>query len=98
MSPFVDEYGHRHEMFGSGGGAELAGDLGVPLLAEVPLDPGVVTGGDNGVPIVRSAPDSAAAQQIQKAAADLTRLLPPAEDDTCTSRIAILAEQLAELG
>lgn len=98
MSPFVDEYGHRHEIFGSGGGAELASDLGVPLLAEVPLDPGIVTGGDNGFPIVRSAPDSGAAQQIQKAASELTRLLPPAEDDTCTSRIAILAEQLAELG
>jgi ATP-binding protein involved in chromosome partitioning len=93
MSPFVDEHGNRHEVFGSGGGAELAADLGVPLL-----DPGVVTGGDSGNPIVRAAPDSAAAAEIRKAATELTRLLPPAEDDTCTSRIAILAEQLAELG
>jgi ATP-binding protein involved in chromosome partitioning len=97
MSPFVDAYGHRHAMFGSGGGAELAASLGIPLLTEVPLDPAVVEGGDNGTPIVRSRPESAAAQAIMKAAAELTLLLPPAEDDTCTSRIALLAEQLAEL-
>lgn len=97
MSPFVDEYGHRHEIFGSGGGAELATDLGVPLLSEIPLDPAMVAGGDNGTPIVRSDPGSRAAQEIRRAASELTRLLPPVEDDTCTSRIAILVEQLAEL-
>jgi ATP-binding protein involved in chromosome partitioning len=98
MSPFVDEYGHSHEMFGSGGGSELAAELGVPILGEVPLDPAVVIGGDNGTPVVRSEPESPAAAEILSAAAELTRLLPPVEDDTCTSRIAILAEQLAELG
>jgi ATP-binding protein involved in chromosome partitioning len=98
MSPFVDEHGHRHEMFGSGGGAELASDLGVPLLGEVPLDENVVSGGDSGNPVVRAQPDSKAALELRQAAAQLTTLLPPAEDDTCTSRIAILAEQLAELG
>ena len=97
MSPFVDEYGHRHKIFGSGGGAELATDLGVPLLSEIPLDPAMVAGGDNGTPIVRSDPGSRAAQEIRRAASELTRLLPPVEDDTCTSRIAILVEQLAEL-
>ncbi len=97
MSPFVDQYGHRHEIFGSGGGAELAADLGVPLLSEIPLDPAVVAGGDDGAPIVRSVPNSRAAQEIRRAASELTRLLPPVEDDTCTSRIAILVEQLAEL-
>ncbi len=98
MSPFVDEHGNRHEIFGSGGGAELAADLGIPLLAQVPLDAGIVAGGDSGSPAVRSSPDSKAAAEIRRAAATLTSLLPPAEDDTCTSRIAILAEQLAELG
>ena len=98
MSPFVDQHGNRHEIFGSGGGAELAADLGIPLLAQVPLDAGIVAGGDSGSPAVRSSPDSKAAAEIRRAAATLTSLLPPAEDDTCTSRIAILAEQLAELG
>ncbi len=97
MSPFTDEHGNHHQVFGSGGGRELADDLGIPLLGEVPLDPGVATGGDEGVPIVRSQPDSPAAQAISAAAGQLTTLLPPTEDDTCTSRIALLAEQLAEL-
>lgn len=98
MAPFVDEQGRTQEIFGSGGGAELAADLGVPLLSQVPLDPKVVTGGDNGVPVVRAAPDSPAALEIAAAAEQITRILPPVEDDTCTSRIALLAEQLAEIG
>ena len=98
MSPFVDDHGRRQKMFGAGGGTELAGDLGVPLLAEIPLDPNVVAGGDNGEPTVRARPDSRAARQIREAATRLTKVLPPAEDDTCTSRIALLVEQLAELG
>lgn len=97
MSPFTDEFGNRHAVFGSGGGRELADELGIPLLGEVPLDPGVATGGDAGAPIVRSHPDSPASLEIVAAADHLTRLLPPSEDDTCTSRIALLAEQLAEL-
>ncbi len=98
MAPFVDEQGRTQEIFGSGGGAELAADLGVPLLSQVPLDPKVVTGGDNGAPVVRAAPDSPAALEIAAAAEQITRILPPVEDDTCTSRIALLAEQLAEIG
>ena len=98
MSSFVDDEGRVQAMFGSGGGAELAEDLGVPLLAEIPLDPEVVSGGDSGLPVVVGKPESRAAREIVRAAAELTRLLPPVEDDTCTSRIALLAEQLAELG
>ncbi len=70
----------------------------MPLLGRVPLDENVVAGGDNGEPVVRARPESKAALELRAAAALLTKLLPPAEDDTCTSRIAILAEQLAELG
>ena len=97
MSPFVDQHGALQAFFGSGGGRELADDLGVPLLGEIPLDPAVVAGGDSGTPIVRSNPDSRAATEMRRAANELIRHLPPVEDDTCTSRIAILTEQLAEL-
>jgi ATP-binding protein involved in chromosome partitioning len=52
------------EIFGSGGGDRLAGDLGVPLLGRVPLDPRLREAGDEGVPLVESDPGSEAARAI----------------------------------
>jgi ATP-binding protein involved in chromosome partitioning len=49
-------------IFHDGGGAAIADQLGVPFLGKVPLDPAVVDCGDDGAPVVRVAPDSAAAQ------------------------------------
>ena len=63
MSYFV--CGHcqeRTEIFGHGGGARMAEDLGIPMLGEVPIDTRVREGGDEGKPIVAAAPDSAAAR------------------------------------
>src|SRR3954452_12108849 len=37
--------------FGRGGGAELAAQLGVPLLGEVPLEPALRGGSDSGEPV-----------------------------------------------
>ena len=51
-------------IFGSGGGRRLADELGIPLLAEVPLDPRVVTGGDAGRPIVAAEPNAPAARVL----------------------------------
>jgi ATP-binding protein involved in chromosome partitioning len=52
------------DVFGSGGGALLAAELGVPLLGEVPLDPLVREQGDVGEPIVAAHPESETAQII----------------------------------
>ena len=52
------------DVFGSGGGAELAGELGVPLLGTVPLDPTLREQGDAGVPVVTGEPDSDSARAI----------------------------------
>jgi ATP-binding protein involved in chromosome partitioning len=52
------------EVFGHGGGAALAGDLHVPLLGSVPLDPGLRAAGDNGVPLLVSDPDASSARAI----------------------------------
>ncbi|WP_259559006.1 Mrp/NBP35 family ATP-binding protein [Brachybacterium sillae] len=66
--------GERQELFGRGGGhrvaATLAGAVGhpVPLLGQVPLDPQLREGADGGVPIVVSAPESPAAQELQRIA------------------------------
>ncbi len=97
MSGFTTEDGRHYELFGSGGGQELADDLGVPLLGQVPLDPHVVAGGDEGAPVVVAHPESPAAAAIHDVAKRLVELVPPAEDDTCTSRIALIAEQLEKL-
>jgi len=94
MSGFTAEDGRHYALFGEGGGRELADDLAVPLIGQIPLDPFVVEGGDEGAPIVRAHPEAPAAQAIVRAAVELTTLIPPVEDETCTSRIALLAEQL----
>jgi ATP-binding protein involved in chromosome partitioning len=56
------------EIFGSGGGERAAGELGVPFLGSVELDPNVRIGGDAGSPIVVEKPDSAAAKSLRKLA------------------------------
>ncbi|MGE3172291.1 MAG: Mrp/NBP35 family ATP-binding protein [Planctomycetota bacterium] len=50
----------RYLLFGEGGGARIEKEFGVPLLGQVPLEMAVREGGDQGRPIVLSAPDSAA--------------------------------------
>lgn len=60
--------GDRSPLFGAGGGSRLAKELGVPLLAEIPLYPSVLTGGDEGTPITVLEPDSAASVELGSAA------------------------------
>jgi ATP-binding protein involved in chromosome partitioning len=62
MSWFTGDDGTRYELFGSGGGEELANELSVPLLARIPLVPALREGGDNGRPIVTVDPDGEVAQ------------------------------------
>ncbi|WP_233243288.1 MULTISPECIES: Mrp/NBP35 family ATP-binding protein [unclassified Caulobacter] len=58
-------------IFGTGGGVAEAAKLGVPVLAEVPIELAVREGGDGGVPVVRAKPDSAAARAFAGAAKTL---------------------------
>ncbi len=95
MSGFTTEEGRHYDLFGSGGGSELADQLGVPLLGQIPLDPDVVNGGDEGRPVVTADPDGPAGTAIRSVADRLLELVPPAAADTCTARIAVLEEQLA---
>jgi ATP-binding protein involved in chromosome partitioning len=57
MSWFIGDDGHRYELFGAGGGEQLAKDLGVGLLGQLPFVPALREGGDTGNPIVVSEPD-----------------------------------------
>jgi ATP-binding protein involved in chromosome partitioning len=65
----------RYYIFGRGGGARLAEELGVPFLGEIPIDPRVAEGGDLGRPIVRFAPDSPAATAFRELAGNVARRL-----------------------
>jgi len=94
MSGFTTETGSHYELFGTGGGETLANDLGVPLLAQVPLDPLVVSGGDEGAPVVIAHPTAPSAVAITQAAARIVELVPPAQEETCTARIAVLMASL----
>jgi ATP-binding protein involved in chromosome partitioning len=69
----------KHRLFGTGGGKRLADELGVPLLAEVPFFPAVLSGGDVGQPIVVSEPQSPAAQALLDLAGRLSGLFPRRE-------------------
>ncbi len=80
MSTFIppDAPDKRYAIFGSGGGALLAAEGGVPLLAELPLELPVREGGDAGMPVVLSAPDSASGQAFLGLADRITALHPMA--------------------
>lgn len=84
------------EIFGHGGGEELAAELGVPLLGSVPLDQAVVAGGDAGRPVVLDEEPGPAAEAIRSVVEKITEVVPPAELETCTGRIAKLIANLED--
>lgn len=99
MSEFVTPDGQRFALFGRGGGAALAAEIGAPLVASVPLEPEVSEGGDTGNPIAVAAPDSPAGRAFNELAARVVEeLLPPVEMAGCTARIfELAAENLARI-
>jgi ATP-binding protein involved in chromosome partitioning len=62
------------DVFGSGGGEDLAGELGVPLLGTVPLDPALREQGDAGAPVVSAQPEAESAQAIVAIAQEIEEL------------------------
>ncbi len=96
MTNFVTPDGEEYAIFGSGGGEELAADVGVPLLGRVPIDSAVADGGDNGQPtVLGSGPAADALNQI----VDLivAEAVPPTEMAGCSARI-VEAVQAAMAG
>jgi ATP-binding protein involved in chromosome partitioning len=95
MSEFVAPDGSSHAIFGSGGGARLAALTGAPLVASIPIEPAVSSGGDRGAPVVLAMPDSPAASAVRDLAERIvTELLPPVEMAGCTARMQELIEKL----
>ena len=71
MSYLAMPDGSRMDIFGHGGGRALAEASKVPFIGEIPIDPQVRIGGDSGVPVVVSHPQSAAAQALVAVAQDV---------------------------
>jgi len=76
MAWFTGDDGKRYEIFGRGGGAALAEDLGVPLIGQVPLVPDLREGGDIGLPVTVSDPDGEASQAFAAIAKELVNMGP----------------------
>jgi ATP-binding protein involved in chromosome partitioning len=59
MSYFICPHcGERTDVFGHGGAPEMADEMGIDFLGEIPLHPDVRAGADIGLPIVQAAPES----------------------------------------
>ena len=82
MSYLKLEDGKQLDIFGSGGGKSLAEESQIPMIGAIPLDPIIREGGDSGIPVVISHPDSEAAKVMVSIA----------------EKIAAKVEELAEKG
>ncbi|MHB8657595.1 MAG: P-loop NTPase [Solirubrobacteraceae bacterium] len=74
MSYFLDQSGQRQELFGAGGGAQLAAAHDVPLLGSVPLTQAVRDSAEAGRPVILSEPDDPASVAVKEIARRLTEL------------------------
>jgi ATP-binding protein involved in chromosome partitioning len=68
MSFFTGDDGRRYDLFGAGGGEALAAEIGVDLMARIPLDPAMGRGADVGEPVGVAAPGSDAATAFDQLA------------------------------
>ena len=86
MSYLVDADGGRQAVFGSGGGEELAAEIGAPLLGSIPLDAAVAEGFDTGEPAVLGT--GAGADALRAVARVLSQEhVPPVEMAGCSARM-----------
>ena len=77
MSFFTGDDGKRYDIFGAGGGQELASRIDVPMLGQVPLVPELREGSDTGRPIVSAEPESEAAVAFDEIARAIVEDLAP---------------------
>ena len=77
MSWFTGDDGKRYEIFGAGGGQELADELGVPLLGQIPIVSALREGSDDGRPIAAIAPDSETGRIFHEIAGRIAQELKP---------------------
>jgi ATP-binding protein involved in chromosome partitioning len=98
MSDFTCEHGTTYALFGSGGGARLAAEVGVPLIGQVPLHPSVAAGGDAGEPVALDAGGLLAEAFDAIADALITTVAPVVPMDGCSVRLLERVEAAVAAG
>ncbi|MEA1919707.1 MAG: Mrp/NBP35 family ATP-binding protein [Campylobacterota bacterium] len=72
MSGFIaPDTGVEYDIFGTGTTEPLANEFDTKIMAQIPIEPAIRTGGDSGKPITYFAPDSETAKRYMAAAEDL---------------------------
>jgi ATP-binding protein involved in chromosome partitioning len=88
MSGFIcPECGTEHDLFGSGGGAAIARELGLEVLGRIPIEPAVRSGGDAGVPITSAQHPESDHSRAADALREVSRVV--------AGRISVLAAPMA---
>lgn len=63
------------DLFGKGGGEKIAGELGVPYLGSIPLDPAMRKAGDEGKPFIIRSKDSPTWKSVDRVMEALVRVV-----------------------
>lgn len=87
MSGFTCDHGQSYSLFGSGGGATLAAQVGVPLLGRIPIEAEVAAGGDSGEPVALKGTGPAAEEFRAIARHLVDEIAPPTNMAGCSARM-----------
>ncbi len=91
MSHFVcGNCNEKHYIFGEGGAKKISEQFKIPLLGEIPLNSGIMSGSDLGKPIMLTKPDSPSAEAFKKSAKNIAA--------QCSILAAKLQEEMAQEG
>ena len=87
MSAFTCEHGMSYPLFGSGGGQNLANEIGSELLGQVPIESDVSHGSDNGEPVAIAGAGVAAEVFRDIAKKIISQTVPVTEMAGCSARL-----------
>ena len=87
MSAFTCEHGTSYPLFGSGGGQNLATEIGSDLLGQIPIENAVAFGSDNGEPVAISGSGFAAKAFREIAKKIIAQTVPVNEMAGCSARM-----------
>ena len=95
MSYFENNEGKKYNIFGDGGGENLAKQFGLDVLAKIPISEDTNSDADSGAPLLLQQKDSPTKLALQKLVKTISEKLPPIEDESCTGRLAKVFEELS---